>query len=146
MILQALLLAFGATLLILSIRRLRQYRLKERHTLLFLVTGLPFLVLAIWPNGLGWLALRMGIEYSSLALLLVAAFLILMVFELLTIVSLQDRRIATLAQIVGIMMEKNGLNDREPGTRRQESATPSNPSAQPEPTADPQSTHRQFHH
>jgi hypothetical protein len=133
MILQALLLAFGATLLILAIRRLRQYKLKERHTLLFLFTGMPFLALAVWPNGLGWLALRMGIEYSSLALLLVAAFLILMVFELLTIVSLQDRRIATLAQIVGIMMEKNGLNDRELANRPNTPPPPSTPTAPQDP-------------
>jgi len=37
-----------------------------------------------------------------------------MVFELLTIVSLQDRKISTLAQIVGIMMEKHGMSDRDP--------------------------------
>jgi hypothetical protein len=34
-----------------------------------------------------------------------------MVFELLTIVSLQDRKIATLAQIVGILMEKQGMSE-----------------------------------
>jgi hypothetical protein len=37
-----------------------------------------------------------------------------MIFELLTIVSLQDRKISTLAQIVGILMEKHGMSDRFP--------------------------------
>jgi hypothetical protein len=37
------------------------------------------------------------------------------IFELLTIVSLQDRKIATLAQIVGILMEKHGMGDRPTG-------------------------------
>jgi hypothetical protein len=54
------------------------------------------------------------IDYHTVSLLCVAAFLILMVFELLTIVSLQDRKIATLAQIVGILMEKHGMSDRLP--------------------------------
>ena len=107
-----ILLIFGGTLLLMAVRRLRVYKLKERYTLLFLAIGTPFLALAIWPNGVGWLAKRLGIEYGTVSLLCVTAFLILMIFELLTIVSLQDRKITTLAQIVGIMMEKHGLSDR----------------------------------
>jgi hypothetical protein len=90
---------------------MRSYRLKERHMILFTFTGLPFLVLAIWPAGVGWVALRLGVEYHTVSVLCIAAFLILMVFELLTIVSLQDRKIATLAQIVGILMEKQGMSE-----------------------------------
>jgi hypothetical protein len=45
-------------------------------------------------------------------MLCIAAFLILVIFEMLTIISLQDRKISTLAQIVGIMMEKEGITDR----------------------------------
>ena len=53
----------------------------------------------------------LGVEYHTVSVLCIAAFLILMVFELLTIVSLQDRKIATLAQIVGILMEKQGMSE-----------------------------------
>jgi len=42
----------------------------------------------------------------------VSVFLILIVFELLTIVSVQDRKITTLAQMVGILMEHQKLVDR----------------------------------
>lgn len=105
-------LMFGLCVLYLAVRRLRVYRLKERYTLLFLFTGSPFLMLAIWPSMVGWVSTRLGINYITVSLLCVAACLILMVFELLTIVSLQDRKIATLAQIVGIMMEKHGMSDR----------------------------------
>jgi small-conductance mechanosensitive channel len=111
MMARIILICFGTTVLLVAVRRMRSYRLKERHMILFTFTGLPFLVLAIWPAGVGWVALRLGVEYHTVSVLCIAAFLILMVFELLTIVSLQDRKIATLAQIVGILMEKQGMSE-----------------------------------
>jgi small-conductance mechanosensitive channel len=114
MIARIILICFGTTVLIVAVRRMRSYRLKERHMILFTLTGLPFLILAIWPTGVGWLALRLHVEYHTVSVLCVAAFLILMVFELLSIVSLQDRKIATLAQIVGILMEKQGMREHSP--------------------------------
>src|SRR5580700_471169 len=113
MIARIILICFGTTVLLVAVRRMRSYRLKERHMILFTLMGLPFLVLAIWPAGVGWVALRLGVEYHTVSMLCIAAFLILMVFELLTIVSLQDRKIATLAQVVGILMEKHGMSDRD---------------------------------
>jgi hypothetical protein len=113
MIARLILLAFGATVFFVAVRRLRAYRLKERYTLLFLFAGMPFLVLAVWPKGVGWVAGKLQIEYRTVSVLCLTAILILMVFELLTIVSLQDRRISTLAQIVGILMEKHGMSDRD---------------------------------
>ncbi|MDP9173346.1 MAG: DUF2304 domain-containing protein [Planctomycetota bacterium] len=112
MIARFILLCFGATVLVMALRRLRMYRLKERHMLLFTFVGLPFLILAIWPKGVGWVGERLQIDYHTVSMLCVVAFLILMIFELLTIVSLQDRKISTLAQLVGIMMEKHGMNER----------------------------------
>ena len=121
-----ILLMFGLTLLLMAVRRLRVYQLKERHALVFVFLGLPFLILAVRRDALGWLGHFLGIQYQTVALLCLAAFLLLMVFELLTIVSLQDRRIATLAQIVGIMMEKHGMCDRP-------FSSPSDRTQQPEP-------------
>jgi hypothetical protein len=112
MVPRIILLVFGLSVLTLAFRRLRGYRLKERHMLYFVLTGLPFFVLAVWPNGIGWIAEKLRINYPTVSLLCVTAFLLLMVFELFTIVSLQDRKISTLAQIVGIMMEKHGMGDR----------------------------------
>ena len=80
--------------------------------ILFTLTGLPFVLLSIWPRAVGWIAQRLHIEYHTVSLLGVTAFVILMLFELLSIVSVQERRLATLAQIIGILMEKQGLNDR----------------------------------
>jgi small-conductance mechanosensitive channel len=109
---RVILLCFGATMLIVAIRRLGAYRLKERYMLLFTFFGLPFLVLAVWPTGVGWVAEKLDIQYQTVSILCLTAFLIIMVVELLTIVSVQDRRISTLSQIVGIMMEQQGMGDR----------------------------------
>ena len=94
-------LLFGATVLLLAARRLRAYRLKERHVLMLAFLCLPFLVLFFWPQAIGWIALKLGINYSTVAILCLAAFFTLVVIELFTIVSLQERRIATLARSWG---------------------------------------------
>jgi small-conductance mechanosensitive channel len=111
MIARIILICFGTTVLFVAVRRMRSYRLKERHMILFTFTGLPFLALAIWPAAIGWISEILRVEYHTVSMLCVVAFLILMVFELLTIVSLQDRKIATLAQMVGILMEKQGMSE-----------------------------------
>jgi hypothetical protein len=103
---------FGGSLLLLAIRRLKQFKLKERFTLLFILLGLPFMVLAVWPAGVEYLAHISGIEQKTVMLLCVSIFLILIVFELLTIVSVMDQKITTLAQMVGILMEHQRLVDR----------------------------------
>jgi hypothetical protein len=108
-----ILMIFGISLLLLAIRRLRQFRLKERFSLLFLLLGLPFLVLAFWPRGVEYLASATHIERPTVMLFCISVFLILVIFELLSIVSVQDRKITTLAQLVGILMEHHKLVDRQ---------------------------------
>jgi hypothetical protein len=103
--------AFGGSLLLLAVRRLRRYRLKERYALLFLVLGLPFLLLAFRPTAVGWVAAHLDIQYNTLSLIGVSVFLFLIVFELLTIVSVQDQKINALTQLVAILMEKQNLAD-----------------------------------
>jgi hypothetical protein len=100
------LVTFGGSLLLLAVLRLRAYKLKERYALLFLLIGLPFMLLAFWPDVVGWIAHRLGIYYSTFALICVSVFLFLVVFELLSIVSVQDQKITSLAQMVGILMQK----------------------------------------
>jgi uncharacterized membrane protein len=108
-----ILLALGAGLLLLAVLRLRRYRLKERYALVFLLLGLPFFALAAWPSAVGRLADFLDVDYRTLTLLGVATVLALMVFELLTIVSVQDQKITALAQLVGILMEKQKLAEPE---------------------------------
>ena len=59
------------------------------------------------------MAQQLGIQYNTLALICVSVFLFLVVFELLTIVSVQDQKITALAQLVAILMEKQQLAEPE---------------------------------
>ena len=108
-----ILLMLGGSLFVLAVRRLRTYKLRERYALVFLLLGLPFAVLAAWPNAIGYLSDLLDIHYQTVTLLCVTGFLTVMVFELLTIVSVQDQKITTLAQLVGILMEKQKLSEPE---------------------------------
>ena len=108
-----ILLALGAVLFLLAVLRLRRYRLKERYAIVFLLLGLPFFVLAAWPNGVGRVAEVLDMDYRTVTLIGVSTVLFLMVFELLTIVSVQDQKITALAQLVGILMEKQKLAEPE---------------------------------
>jgi hypothetical protein len=130
MIRSLILVIFGGSLLLLAVRRLKQFKLKERFALLFMALGLPFLVLAIWPNGVEFLARISGMEQKTVMLLSVSIFLILVVLQLLTIVSEQDQKITTLAQMVGILMEHQRLVDRQ-----QHEAWPARPGATPSTAA-----------
>lgn len=78
---------------------------------MFLLLGLPFVLLAFRPTAIGWVAAHLGIQYGTLALIGVSVFLFLIAFELLTIVSVQDQKINALTQLVAIMMEKQNLAD-----------------------------------
>lgn len=113
MTLTVILLAIGAILLLMAIRSLRAQRLKERHALLFALVGLPFLALAAWPNAVGWVASLLGIEYQTVLVLAVTTFFLVMNFKLLSIVSVQERRITCMAQLLAILTQKlDGQRDR----------------------------------
>jgi hypothetical protein len=112
MTLTLILLAIGNMLLLMAIRSLRVQRLNERHALLFVAVGVPFLALAVWPDAIGWLSSWLGIEYQTVLLLAVTTFFLVLNFNLLSIVSIQERRITSLAQMVAIMAQKLG-GDRE---------------------------------
>jgi len=114
MFLKLILLTIGASLLLLAVRRLSRYRLKERYTLVFVFIGTPFLALALWPDAIGRLADMLDIQYHTFIILCVVAFFLLAILELLTIVSIQDRKIANLAQIVGILMSHQNNGGPQP--------------------------------
>lgn len=101
-----ILLGIAAVLLVFAFRSLRAQRLKERYVLLFLITGLPFFALAMWPDAIVWLSHTLEIEKPTLLVLCVSVYFLLTTFELLSIVSVQDRKIAALGQLTAILLEK----------------------------------------
>lgn len=104
------LLALGGMLLLMALRSLRAMRLKERYALILFFTGLPFVVLAYWPDGIVFLEKHLEIEKPTLMVLVLATFVILMLFKLLAVVSVQERKITALTQMVAILSEKQGLS------------------------------------
>ncbi|WP_432799395.1 DUF2304 domain-containing protein [Poriferisphaera sp. WC338] len=115
MIRTLILFAFAVLLVVLTIRSLRAQRLKERYVLLFLLTGLPFLVLTFWPNGIVFFSDLLEIEKPTLLVLCACMYFIMTTFSLLSIVSVQERKITTLSQMVSILQEKQGIHSAERG-------------------------------
>lgn len=97
------LLLIALAILTLALRSLRAGRLKERYVLLFAITGLPFLFFALWPDAIVEVSQFLEIEKATLLILCVATYFILTTFELLSIVSTQDRKLDTLGQEVAIL-------------------------------------------
>ncbi|MHC4419666.1 MAG: DUF2304 domain-containing protein [Planctomycetota bacterium] len=108
-----ILLALGAFLVYTVARRMRRMRLKERHAIVLILTAVPFGVLAVWPDLINWLCGIMDIHYSTVLLAGVSLFFLLIVLELLSLVSVMERRISTLAQMVSILNERQGLVGRD---------------------------------
>ena len=102
-----ILLVVGTAIMFLTLRSLRAQRLKERYVLLFLITGVPFLLLAMWPDAIVAVSEFLEIERPTLMVLCVTVYFILTTFELLSIVSVQSRNINTLGQDLSLLMEEH---------------------------------------
>ena len=102
-----LLLAVAGIVTGLALRSLRAGRLKERYVLLFVGTGIPFLIFALWPDLIVWAERTFQIEKATLLILCVATYFILTTFALLSIVSVQERKLTTLAQEVSLLEMNN---------------------------------------
>ena len=116
MIRSVLLVAFGGLLLILAVRSLRAHRLKEGYALLFFVLGVPFLALAVWPDAIVWIEQTLRIEKPTVMVFALGTFTILLIFKLLSVVSIQERRITTLAQRLAMIeasADQSELDDND---------------------------------
>ncbi|QQE11115.1 DUF2304 domain-containing protein [Planctomycetota bacterium] len=116
-----ILFGFSLILVLLTLRSLRAQRLKERYVLLFMLTGLPFIVLAFWPDGILFISDILEIEKATLLVLCSTMYFVLTTFALLSIVSIQERKLTTLSQMVGILMEKQQEQiDKDQDTENQD--------------------------
>jgi|TARA_B110000902_G_scaffold190791_1_gene216043 hypothetical protein len=113
------------SLLIFIIILIRQHRLKEEYSLLWLFFTIFFIIFSVWRNGLEWISDLMGIAYSPAALFLIlimALFVIMIEFSL--IISKQSERIKSIGQNIGLMKqeitelhEKLDLNEKNKGEK-----------------------------
>ncbi|MFT4576458.1 MAG: hypothetical protein ACJAX7_002236 [Saprospiraceae bacterium] len=109
------------SLLIFIIILIRQHRLKEEYSLLWLFFTVFFIIFSVWRNGLEWISDFMGIAYPPAALFLIlimALFVIMIEFSL--IISKQAERIKSIGQNIGLMKqeiselrEKLDLNEKD---------------------------------
>jgi hypothetical protein len=94
-------------LLIVVLELVRQRRLQERYSLLWLLTGLVVLVFAAWQSALAKLASAMGIFYPPSALFVLASgFFLLLLLHYSTVISRLTDQTTKLAQRVALLEER----------------------------------------
>jgi hypothetical protein len=94
------------------IELIRQRRLQERYALLWIVTGVVMLVLAVWRGALYALADATGVAYPPSALYMIAGLFVLVVLlHYSTVLSRLSDQNKTLAQRIALLEER--LRDRE---------------------------------
>ncbi len=105
--------AVAAALLLLVIFELiRSRRLQERYAILWLVTGMAILVLAVWRDGLGLLSGLVGIAYPPSALFVLASvFILVVLLHYSTVISKLSDQNRILAQRVALL--QNRLDEAE---------------------------------
>jgi len=99
----------AAVLLVLILELIRSRRLQERYALLWLLTGVAMLVLALWRGALAKLADLVGISYPPSALFVLFSFFILaLLLHYSTVISKLSAQNATLAQRLALLENRTG--------------------------------------
>jgi hypothetical protein len=94
-------------LLVVILELIRSRRLQERYALLWVMTAVVLLVLALWRDGLNVLASTIGIAYPPSALFLIAAvFILVVLLHYSTAISELAERNLMLAQRIALLEQK----------------------------------------
>lgn len=103
-----------AGILLLGVLELvRRRRLLERYAIGWLTAAVITLAFALWSDGLGWLAARLGIIYAPNALFFMAlGFIVLLLLHFSAAVSRLTDQTKILAQRLAILESR--LNDGDP--------------------------------
>ncbi len=113
----------GAGLLLLGVLELvRQRRLMERYALLWLLSGVVILALAVFRDGLETLASALGIAYPPNALFFVAfGFVLLLLLHFSIAVSRLTDQSKVLAQRLALLEQRQRASERaeEPEDQRE---------------------------
>ena len=110
----SLIAAIAAALFLLVIFELiRGRRLQERYALLWLVTGVVILVLALWRDALRLVAEQLGIAYPPSALFVVGfLFILVVLLHYSTVISELSERNVRLAQEIALVEERLRIHER----------------------------------
>jgi hypothetical protein len=113
----SLIAAIAAALFLLVIFELiRGRRLQERYALLWLVTGVVILVLAVWRDALRLVAEQLGIAYPPSALFVIGfLFILVVLLHYSTVISELAERNVRLAQDIALLEERLRVQERGNG-------------------------------
>jgi hypothetical protein len=106
-----------AALLLLAVifELIRSRRLQERYALLWLLTGVVALVLAVWRQGLGKLSDVLGVSYPpSMLFLATGVFVVVLLLHYSTVISRLSDQNRILAQRLALL---EGRLDEDRGER-----------------------------
>ena len=105
-------------LLILAILDLvRRKKLKEKYSLLWIVTGVSFIVMALWPDSVKFLSASIGIiTPSNLIFLLAVFFLIILSIHFSMIISALGEKTKLLAQELALLKKDLDSERKDAGT------------------------------
>jgi hypothetical protein len=96
--------AAALVLILVVFELVRRRRLDERYALLWLVTGVVILVLAVWRSALDRLALLIDVSYPpSILFALAGVFILLLLLHLSSVISKLTNQNKRLAQRVAIL-------------------------------------------
>ena len=106
--------------LMITLETVRRLAMQERYAILWVSTGLSLVVLAVYPNMVGWLSTITGMTYISAIMVVVFAFLLLVSFHFsLALSHLREdqKRLAQRTAIVELRVREleQKLRDSEAG-------------------------------
>jgi hypothetical protein len=106
-------------LLVVILELIRSRRLQERYAVLWLITAVTMLVLAIWRDGLAQIADLAGIAYPPSALfVIVSLFILAVLLHYSTVISRLSDQNKILAQRLALLerdLEDTASVTKEPG-------------------------------
>jgi hypothetical protein len=119
----------GAALLLLTVLELvRRRRLMERYALLWLLSAVVLLALAIWSSALATISHAIGVIYPPNALFFIAiGFILLLLLHFSSAVSRLSDQSETLAQRQALLDERLRLQEQTAGYAQSEPEIESKP-------------------
>ena len=95
------------------IHNVKKERIKEAYALIWIVMGVSFLAISIWPSLMGLISNFVGVYYSPALLILVLTIMLIFVsIQFSIVISKLSERTKTLTQEIALL--KAEIEDRKP--------------------------------
>lgn len=105
---------FGVFIIVVICKNIVKKKINERQALLWILIGVGFIILGMWPSLLQWLAEKTGIWYPPAILFAVAVVgILLVIFHHTVTISILNSRVQELTMQVAILKNELALGDPE---------------------------------